>query len=176
MPCLDAMTLRLSTFRGRAMTPLLSDVARLCTIVFREWPHLYDGDGRYDPDHLRRLAASAQSVLIMAHDGDTPVGVSTGLPLTDATENVQAPFLARGWPLSPFFYFAESVLLPPYRSRGVGATFFALREAHAQLAAACDFACFCTVHRSGDHPSRPADAKSLNAFWCRHGYTPRGYA
>jgi GNAT superfamily N-acetyltransferase len=133
---------------------------------------LYDGDGRYDPDHLRRLAASAQSVLIIAYDGDEPVGASTGLPLADATENVQAPFLTRGWPLSPFFYFAESVLLPPYRGRGVGATFFARREAHAQLVAACDFACYCTVQRSGDHPSRPVDAKSLNAFWRRHGYTP----
>ncbi|MFL5279581.1 MAG: GNAT family N-acetyltransferase, partial [Rhodopila sp.] len=74
-----------------------------------------------------------QSVLIMAYDGDTPVGASTGLPLADATGNVQAPFLVRGWPLPSFFYFAESVLLPPYRGRGVGATFFAPREAHAHL-------------------------------------------
>src|SRR3954462_6705111 len=103
VPCSGAMMLRLSIFLGRAMTPLLSDVARLCTIVFREWPHLYDGDGRYDPDHLRMLGASPGSVLIMAYDGDTPVGASTGLPLADATRNVQAPFLARGWPLLPFF-------------------------------------------------------------------------
>src|ERR1700712_3758748 len=148
VPCSGTMTLRLSTFVSGAMTPLLSDVARLCTIVFREWPHLYDGDGRYDPDHLRMLGASPGSVLIMAYDGDTPVGASTGLPLADATRNVQAPFLARGWPLLPFFYFAESVLLPPYRGRGIGATFFAMREAHAQLAAAYDFTCFCTIQRS----------------------------
>jgi len=112
------MALRFSMFVGGAMAPLLPDVARLCTIVFREWPHLYEGDGRYDPDHLRALAASSRSVLIMAYDGDMPVGASTGLPLADATGNVQAPFLARGWSLAPFFYFAESVLLPCYRGRG----------------------------------------------------------
>jgi GNAT superfamily N-acetyltransferase len=166
------MTLRLSTFIGGAMTPLLPNVARLCTIVFREWPHLYDGHGRYDPDHLRMLAASLGSVLIMVYDGNTPVGASTGLALADATRNVQVPFLARGWPLSPFFYFAESVLLPPYRGRGIGATFFAMREAHAQLAAACDFTCFCTIQRSDGHPSRSADATSLDAFWRRRGYAP----
>jgi len=166
------MALRFSMFVGGAMAPLLPDVARLCTIVFREWPHLYEGDGRYDPDHLRALAASSRSVLIMAYDGDMPVGASTGLPQADATGNVQAPFLARGWSLAPFFYFAESVLLPCYRGRGVGATFFAMREAHAHLVAGCNFACFCTIQRLDDHPSRLADAKSLDAFWHRNGYVP----
>jgi integrase len=49
------MTMRLSTFIGREMTPLLPDLARLCTIVFREWPYLYEGDGSYDADHLRDI-------------------------------------------------------------------------------------------------------------------------
>ncbi|MBV9249067.1 MAG: GNAT family N-acetyltransferase [Acetobacteraceae bacterium] len=155
------------------MAPLLPDVARLCTSVFRDWPHLYAGDGQYDSAHLQTLATSPQSILVMAHDGDRPVGASTGLPLTDATENVRAPFLARGWPLRPFFYFAESVLLQPYRGRGVWASFLAVREVHAQLVANCDFICACTIERSDDHPLfRSADPKPLHAPLRRHGYAP----
>src|SRR4051812_47522910 len=46
------IVLRLATFIGRDMDPVLPDLARLCTTVFRDWPHLYDGDGSYDVDHL----------------------------------------------------------------------------------------------------------------------------
>lgn len=56
------MKLRLATLTGRNVVPLLPDLARLCTVVFRDWPHLYDGDGRYDADHLQALAASPRSL------------------------------------------------------------------------------------------------------------------
>jgi GNAT superfamily N-acetyltransferase len=154
------------------MVPLLPDLARLCTVVFREWPHLYEGDGRYDVDHLRALAGSTRSALIMAYDGAIPVGASTCLPLEDATANVRAPFLARGWPLDRFFYFAESVLLPACRGQGVGATFFAMREAHVRGVSHCDYVCFCAVERPEDHPSRPIGTKPLDGFWRRLGYEP----
>src|SRR5690349_21560886 len=124
------MTIRLATFTGRSVVPMLPDLAQLCTVVFRDWPHLYDGDGQYDVDHLQALAASPQSGLIMALDGETPVGAATCLPVMDATANFQAPFQERRWPADRFFYLAESVLLPAYRGRGIGAAFFDLREAH----------------------------------------------
>ena len=166
------MTLRLVTFIGRNVAPVLPDLARLCTVVFRDWPHLYDGDGRYDVDHLQALAASPQSALIVAFDGATAVGASTCLPVTDATANFRAPFLAQAWPADRFFYLAESVLLPAYRGQGIGAAFFALREAHIRAVSACDFACFCAIERPEDHPRRPPAAASLDTFWRRRGYAP----
>lgn len=92
------MTLRLATFTGGDMAPLLPHLAGLCTVVFRDWPHLYDGDGRYDVGHLQALAASPQSALIVAFAGQTPVGASTCLLVMDTTANFRAPFLARAWP------------------------------------------------------------------------------
>ena len=166
------MTLRLATLTGRKVAPLLPDFARLCTEVFREWPHLYDGDGRYDPEHLGALAVSPRSALIVAHDGETLVGASTCLPMTDTASEYLAPFLAHGWPADRFFYLAESVPRPAYRGQGIGAAFFALREAHIRAVSACDFACFYTTTRPDDHPSRPATVASLDAFWRRRGYAP----
>jgi hypothetical protein len=106
------MKLRLATLTGRNVVPLLPDLARLCTVVFRDWPHLYDGDGRYDADHLQALAASPRSALIVAFDGETPVGASTCLPLMDATANIRAPFLARAWTGSSIWP-KSSLVLPP---------------------------------------------------------------
>lgn len=169
---LTSMTLRLVTFTGGSIEPLLPDLARLCTVVFREWPHLYDGDGGYDPDHLRALAVSQQSALIIAYDGETPVGASTCLPMKDAASEYVSPFLTHAWPIHRFFYLGKSVLLPNYRNQGVGAAFFALREAHIRAVSACDFACFYAVQRPNDHPDRPPAALSLDSFWRRQGYVP----
>jgi GNAT superfamily N-acetyltransferase len=166
------MTMRLSTFIGREMTPLLPDLARLCTIVFREWPHLYEGDGRYDADHLQALADSPRAALIIAYDGGVPVGASTCLPLEDATVNVQEPFLARAWAPERFFYFAETVLLPPYRGRGLGTSLLAMQEAHARAVSTCEFACFCTVQRPPDHRARPVGMVPQDGLWRRLGYAP----
>jgi GNAT superfamily N-acetyltransferase len=165
------MAISVSAYTGKDAVPHLPVLARLCTVVFREWPHLYDGDGLYDAGHLRSLADSSGTMLLIAYDGAEPIGASTCLPLQDATRNVQAPFSARGWSLSSFFYLAESVMLPSYRGRGTGAAFFAMREAHAIRVANCDFACFCTVVRP---PGRRADpvTRPLNGFWRRQGYSP----
>jgi GNAT superfamily N-acetyltransferase len=166
------MTLRLVPFIGKAMTPLLPEVARLCTIVFRDWPHLYDGDGRYDPHHLATLAQCPRAILVVASDGSTPIGIATGLPLADATPNIRAPFAAGGWTEARFFYFPEAVLLSPYRGRGIGAAYFRLREAHARAVTACDYACFCAVQRAPDHPAHPPAPRSLETFWRHRGYAP----
>jgi GNAT superfamily N-acetyltransferase len=166
------MTITIARYAGKGLVPHLPVLARLCTAVFREWPNLYEGDGRYDADHLRSIADSPASLLLIASDGAEPIGASTCLPLRDATPDVQAPFHARGWSPGNFFYLAESVILPRYRGRGMGGQFFAMREAHARLVSDCAFTCFCAIMRPPDHPARPADATSLDAFWRRQGYSP----
>ena len=165
------MAISISAYTGKDAVPHLPVLARLCTVVFREWPHLYDGDGSYDAGHLRSLADSSGTMLLVAYDGAEPIGASTCLPLQDATQNVQAPFSARGWSLSSFFYLAELVMLASYRGRGIGAAFFAMREAHANRVSNCDFACFCTVVRPPGHQADPG-TRSLDGFWRRQGYSP----
>jgi GNAT superfamily N-acetyltransferase len=162
----------LATFIGRAIAPRLPVLAHLCTIVFREWPHLYDGDGGYDSDHLQALATSQRSALVIAYDGETPIGAATCLPLSDAAANFQAPFRACGLPVARFFYLAESVLLPTYRRQGLGAAFFARREAHIQAVSDCDFACFCSLLDRTRTQGEQSFVSSATSLWRRLGYAP----
>jgi GNAT superfamily N-acetyltransferase len=158
------MTLRLVNFVGAEMAPHLPALAQLGTVVFREPPHLYDGDGRYDEAHIAALGGSRRSLLILAFHNDTIVGASACLPLEDATPNIQSPFLRRGLPLDEYFYFSESVLLPAFRGRGIGATWFHTREQHARTVSGSSFSCFCTFRR--------ADHRSQLRLWYRLGYAP----
>ncbi len=163
----------LTTRTGGQIAPIIPALAALRCQVFRDWPYLYDGDEAYERRYLRIYADSPRAAVIVATDGDEIVGASTCLPLTDETDAVTAPFLARRIDPARVFYFGESVLREDHRGRGTGVAFFAAREAHARASSVCDFAAFASVIRPPDHPARPSGHTGLDAFWTRRGYTRR---
>jgi hypothetical protein len=61
--------------------------------------------------------------------------------------------------------------LPEFRGQGAGHRFFDLREAHARRLGRRHVA-FCSVVRPSDHPARPRNARSNDAFWRGRGYAP----
>jgi GNAT superfamily N-acetyltransferase len=163
---------RVEFFAGTAMVPHLPALGRLRIAVFREWPYLYDGSLENEQRYLAGFAACPRAGLAVAFDGDDAVGCSSCLPLADEDDNILAPFRARGWDASRFFYFGESVLLPAFRGQGIGVKFFEAREAHARATSDGDFATFCAVQRPANHPLRPAGAVPLDAFWRKRGFVP----
>ena len=164
--------LRLETLAGPALRAALPALARLRTIVFAEWPYLYDGDDAQESAYLESFATGPGAALVVAFDGATPVGMATCQPLAEAHAPVQAAFRRRGLDPARYCYFGESVLLPAFRGRGAGVGFFAAREAHAK-ALGLPAAAFCAVVRNANDPRRPADYTPLDGFWRRRGYQPR---
>lgn len=155
---------------GRAVEPVIGDLARLRIAVFRDFPYLYDGDLDYERRYLRKFADLPESTVVVARDGGAVVGASTALPMPRAGDEVMAPFRAHGLDPARYYYLGESVLLPAYRGQGIGVAFFAHREDRAR-ALGCRHAAFCAVDRPADHPQRPAGYVPLDAFWTRRGYT-----
>jgi len=98
--------------------------------------------------------------------------MATASPLLGHDDAFVQALAARGFDTSSVFYFGESVLLPPYRNQGVGHAFFDQREAHARRFGPFTHAAFCAVVRPEDHPLKPTDARSLDAFWKKRGYAP----
>jgi len=160
----------LASLRGAEVAPFLDDVARLRIAVFRDWPYLYDGDAAYEREYLAAYAASPDSVFVLARDGDTVVGASTGLPLADDAVDFRQPFLDAGRDPETVFYFGESVLLPAYRGFGVGHAFFDAREAHARALGRFATTAFCAVDRAADDTRAPAGHRANDAFWHKRGY------
>ena len=161
---------RIETVRGPDIGPRLADVARLRIAVFRDWPYLYDGDEDYEAQYLSTYVRSADSVFVLAVDGDRVVGASTGLPLADEEPAFLAPFAERGIDGSQVFYCGESVLLPAYRGRGLGHAFFDRREAHARALGRFDWTAFAAVDRDEADPRRPHDHRGNEGFWTKRGY------
>lgn len=161
-----AQILRIS---GNAVTPYLTEIARLRIGIFREFPYLYDGTEAYEQDYLDVYARSARSVVVLASENSAIIGVATGLPLKEADEAFQRPFRESGIDPSEVFYFGESLLLKSHRGQGIGHQFFDHREAHA---AEHGFSVnsFCSVQRPDDHPMRPPDYRDHTEFWQKRGY------
>lgn len=164
-------SLRFMTVSGRAVAPHVEALASLRVRVFREFPYLYEGEDAYERDYLQVYVNSPRSILTLAFDGDRAVGATTALPLTDEHEEMQQPFVERGYDIARVFYLGESVLLPEYRGQGVGVKFFEAREKHARALGGFDLAAFCAVDRPENHPRRPAGYQPLNDFWTKRGYT-----
>lgn len=164
--------IRLERLTGPALKDRLPDLARLRITVFRDFPYLYAGSLAYEERYLATYARTEGSVIVGAFDGERAVGASTGLPLAREPEGVRGPFARHGFDVERVFYFAESVLLPDYRGRGVGVRFFEEREAHARALGGFEFAAFCGVVRPVDHPRRPPAYVPLDAFWRRRGFAP----
>ena len=164
--------IRIERLQGEALRARLPDLARLRIEVFRDYPYLYDGSQDYEEEYLRTYAEAPGSVIVGAFDGGTLVGAATALPLEHETGNLLEPFRARNLDVPRIFYFGESVLLKPWRGRGIGAAFFDQREAAALAPGRFTHACFCAVVRPPDHPRRPPGYRPLDDFWRRRGYAP----
>jgi GNAT superfamily N-acetyltransferase len=158
---------RTETLRGEAILPVLPALARLRIAVFAEWPYLYAGEEAYERRYLAGYARSPGAAVVVAFAGDEPVGAATCQPMSEASEAVRAAFA--GEVLARWCYFGESVLLAPFRGRGLGHAFFDAREAHAR-ALGCTHAAFCAVDRDAADPRRPPDARDLAPFWTKRGY------
>ena len=164
------MSFEIKRFSGNDAHPYIKDLARLRIEVFREFPYLYDGSYEYETDYLRTYLGVADSVIVVALDGERVVGASTGLPLSVETDSVKQAFVEQGYGLERVFYFGESVLEAPYRGKGLGVRFFEERELHVSDLARFDYTAFCAVERERSHPRRPSDYVPLDRFWINRGY------
>jgi hypothetical protein len=163
--------IKIRAFTGSGIKTYIPSIAKLRIEVFKEYPFLYMGDMEYETRYLKKYTQCKEAIAVLIFDGAKIVGASTGLPLEDETEEVQKPFVDHGLNPSEYFYFGESILLQPYRGRGLGHHFFDLREAHAKHLKRFKHTCFCTVSRPKNHPRRPKDHMPLETFWKKRGYT-----
>lgn len=168
------MSIIVETLTSSTLEAALPALAQLRITVFRDWPYLYEGSLDYEKSYIAGFAASEDSVIVAARDGDQIVGAATAAPLRGHTDSFVPLFEEHGFNPDTIFYFGESVLLPAYRGRGIGHAFFDWRENHARKVsgpkAAYTRSAFCAVIRPQDHPLRPKDYRPLDPFWIKRGY------
>jgi GNAT superfamily N-acetyltransferase len=164
--------IRVAPVTGAALRDVLPSLARLRIEVFRDYPYLYDGTLDYEERYIADFADAADTVVVVAREGEEIVGMATASPMRGHADAFAEPFLARGYDIDRLFYCGESVLRRAYRGRGIGHAFFDHREAHGRALGRFAHVTFCGVVRPPDHPLRPAGYVPLDGFWRKRGYAP----
>ena len=166
------MTLEFDTVTGTDVAGLIDGLARLRGIVFREWPYLYDIDPGYERRYLADYSQDG-AIVVLAKAQGALVGASTGMPISNHSDDLSTALVDYFPDLRSVFYCAESVLLSDFRGQGAGHRFFELREGHA-AELGFTHSVFCAVKRPDDHPDRPRAHRPLDAFWSARGYRRLG--
>lgn len=163
-------TFNFITKKGKQIETVFDELASLRITVFHDYPYLYEGTVAYEKEYLQPYVKSDKSFLFAVYDQQQMVGATTCLPLSDEVAEIKQPFIEAGYAPEQLFYFGESILLPAYRGRGLGHRFFDEREQHARSFGTYQLACFFSVARPDDHPSRPTDYRPNDRFWEKRGY------
>jgi hypothetical protein len=163
--------IKILPFTGKNIKAYLPSIARLRMEILREYPFLQAKKTEEEMRALRKYAQAPEAIVVIVFDGSAIVGASTGLPFNRESAELQKPFIDRHIDPSDYFFFSESLLLKPYRGRGIAHHFFDLREQHAQSCNQFKHICFCSINRPQDDPKRPEDHLPLNNFWRKRGFT-----
>ncbi len=167
---MTAGPLHVAPVTGGALRDLLPALANLRIEVFRDFPYLYDGTLDYEQRYIAGFAEAADTVVVVARDGDEIAGMATASPMRGHADAFAEPFRARGYDIDKLFYCGESVLRHAYRGRGIGHAFFDHREAHGRALGSFTHVTFCGVVRPAEHPLRPREYRPLDSFWKKRGY------
>lgn len=158
------------SFTGPHLKTYLHSIAKLRSEVFREYPYLHEINMAQQTEYIKKAATYKESIAVLIFDNTTLVGASVGLPLIAESAQLHQPFLERQLNIQNYYYFSASLLLKPYRGRGIGHHFFDVREAHVAHHKKFTHICFCVPLTSQEDPERPEEYLQLDDFWRKRGY------
>lgn len=163
----SAITIR--AFTGAEAEPFMDAIAQLRIDNFRDFPYLYDGDLAYERAYLATYFRSPSTRIYLVFDGDTVVGFSNSILLSEESDEFTKPFRDKGLVLEEYLYIGEAILNPPYRGRKLFHELAKLHEDRIRDEKHKNVLCYSVV-RSEDHPLRPEDYKPIEALWTRLGF------
>jgi GNAT superfamily N-acetyltransferase len=155
-------------YKGSAIRPFISDIARLRISVFREFPYLYDGNYEYEQQYLSKFSQNPNALIAVAFNSEKVIGAFTGLPMRDEDPSILAAIPLENQ--SSSFYLSEVVLLKEYRKRGIGIHLFKTFEDFILQLNEYNRIYFASIIRPENHPLKPTDYKSADLLWAQNGY------
>jgi len=158
----------LKCFSGAEIEPFIPQIGALRIGMFREFPYLYEGNLESEIAYLQHLTSQQAETLLLFKD-NAIVGFMNAMPLANAEEAVQKPFIEAGHTLSDYCYVGELMVLPAYRTAQLINTCCAHYEQYARTHK-YTFAIFITIDRPDNHPAKPSGYRPLEPLWRRLGF------
>lgn len=165
------MDLEYLSLRGHMIEDYIEKIALLRLQVLLEFPFLYEGKINFEKDLLKTYSNSANSLVEMALIGDEVVGVTSCIPMSEESDEMQRMFSNQGYDNKRIFFFGESLIAKEYRSHDIYREFFRRMEEHViDVQPASEYAVFGSIKRSKNHSMYTTEYKGMTDFWSGLGY------
>lgn len=135
---------------GKKVSAYLSILSNFRESQFKSPPYSYAFNQLAENEYLQEYSTSKHSVCILAKKNTKAIGIVTGLPLnaggviiSEAEKNISSI----SYNINDFFYVCEVIVLPEYRSHGIGKFLMQQIEQHA-INLGKKYMCLLTI----DHP------------------------
>lgn len=154
--------------QGSAILPYVAQVAELRIEIFREFPYLYKGDMETERGYFKSYSQCLNSLFVIARENGKVVGALTGIPLADALDECWTSHSDMA--IDRVYYWGDIVVQKQHRGKGLGKKLCELFEKAIKEMKSFEMIAFKEIIRAGNHPKRPKDYHSLDAFWQKRGY------
>lgn len=158
---------------GKEMLSYIQTVSEMRIKEFENYPYLYKGNFEYEKNYMTGFANDPKSCLGIAKNGDTIVGISTGMPLkSDAEILKDAELVYKKADKDPtlYYYFGEFIVHPQFRGQGISKQLAIDMEAFAKNYGFSKI-CLLTVIRSVNDPRKPTNYIGTDHVWRALGFT-----
>jgi GNAT superfamily N-acetyltransferase len=160
---------------GDQMQEMLPVLADWRFTYFHGYPYLYDGMANSESIERERnygkdLMKYAHSAIAVAYLDDKPVGLLSGASLVDFCGHFGDADGFRAIDVDPItlYYFAEVIILPGHRNKGLAGRLFKELEVWV-IAQGYEYGCF-VVEDHQSHPLKPENYKEHDPLWHSLGY------
>lgn len=168
------MAFRIEVFKGAEAAPYIRPLSEMRLKVFCEFPFLYVGNMEDDLAYTQMFSTSSQGMLVVAFEGDTIVGIRSGMPVKSEKagpldEGKCRQLEAHGIKAEEYYYCGEIIVEPAFRKKGIATQ---LMRKFIEEVKALGFPGMIAILsiRPSHHPLRPQIYFEGGTFLSKYGF------
>lgn len=168
------MTFRIEVFKGAEAAPYIRSLSEMRLKVFCEFPFLYVGNMETDLVYTQMFSASSQGMLVVAFEGDTIVGIRSGMPVRDEkvkplSERRCRRLEAYGIKAKEYYYCGEIIVAPAFRKKGIATQLMGKFIEEVKVLGFPGMVAITSI-RPSHHPLRPQTYFEGDTFLSKYGF------
>lgn len=102
--------IRIEVFSGPEAKKYIEEIAQMRIILFKEFPYLYQGTIADEEKYLETYFNSPDATIILIFNNEKVVGLSSSIPLTRESAEIQQPFLQQNFALHQYLYWGSTII------------------------------------------------------------------
>lgn len=163
---LSAKEFHVESLHGEERVAHLKEVSNFYNAFYREPPYFYDCAEEGWDRYIHSYVDQPESILCLAVQDETIIGIIIGTPLVKTTQKYNAAFRDRPADLESLFFLGELAVNPEYDQLEVKRQLYAEFERQVREREQFSGVCVWQLQSEEDKPS--------GFFWCEMGFANSG--